>query len=83
VVRKGDSSSKTRDGQLNASAVNLFDFSNGVVSTQARINPSTSTGSFAGATGYLFFNGVGTTSGPFVARLEITGQICNADDDDN
>ena len=72
----GDLTITTNEGQLKASVVNLFDFSNGVGSSQARINPSSSTGRFAGATGYLFFNGVATSNSPFTDHLEITGQIC-------
>jgi hypothetical protein len=72
----GDLTITTNQGQLKASVVNLFDFSNGVGSSQARINPATSTGRFAGATGFLFFNGVATISSPFTDHLEITGQIC-------
>jgi hypothetical protein len=69
----------TNQGQLKASVVNLFDFSNGVGSSQARINPVTSTGRFAGATGFLFFSGVGTTTtSAFTDHLEISGQICYA-----
>jgi len=72
----GDLTITTNQGQLKASVVNLFDFSNGVGSSQARINPTTSTGRFAGATGFLFFNGLATTGSQFIDRLEITGQIC-------
>ena len=72
----GDLTITTNQGQLKASVVNLFDFSNGVGTSQARINPAISKGRFAGATGFLFFNGLATSSSPFTDYLEITGQIC-------
>jgi hypothetical protein len=42
-----------------------------------RINPSTSTGKFAGATGVLYFNGktIGTAI-PFTYPSEVNGEIC-------
>ena len=72
----GEVTITTNQGQLKASAVHFFDFTSGVASAQARINPATSTGRFAGATGFLFFDGVSTTSSPFTTKLEISGQIC-------
>jgi hypothetical protein len=72
----GDVTITTNQGQLKASAVHLFDFSNGVVTSQARIDPATSTGRFAGATGFLFFSGVGTGTTTLTTRLEISGQVC-------
>ena len=74
----GDLTLTTNQGQLKASAVHLFDFSNGAGSLQARINPVTSTGRFAGATGFLFLGGVTTSNNPFTIRLNITGQVCYA-----
>ncbi len=74
----GDLTITTNQGQLKASVVTLFDFSNGVGTSQARINPASSTGRFAGATGFLFFNGQATASSPFTDHLEIAGQICYA-----
>jgi hypothetical protein len=74
----GDLTITTNQGQLKASVVNLFDFSNGVGASQARIIPASSTGRFAGATGFLFFNGQATAGSPFTDRLEIAGQICYA-----
>jgi hypothetical protein len=79
----GDLTITTHQGQLRASAVHFFDLASGVASAQARINPVTSTGRFAGATGFLFFNGVGTTTSPFTTRLEISGQICFAHSNDD
>jgi len=74
----GEITISTNRGQLKASAVHFFDFTNGVASAQARINPATSTGRFAGATGFLFLDGVGTTSSPFITKLEISGLVCYA-----
>jgi hypothetical protein len=67
----------TSQGQLKATAVNFFDFSTLVGSTQARINPAASTGRFAGAKGFLFLSGF-SSGNPLTAHLEITGQICYA-----
>jgi hypothetical protein len=81
----------THEGQLTATSVSLFDFSKlpsfGVVSTLARIGPTSaktdnaaSTGRFAGATGFYFINGFGTPNGAggFIGQAQITGQICYA-----
>ena len=80
VVFAGDVTITTNQGRLKASAVHIVDQSNGVGSVQARINPATSTGRFAGASGFLFLNGVTTNTNPlsFTIQLEITGQICYA-----
>jgi hypothetical protein len=67
----------TNQGQLKGTAVNLFDFSTFVGSTQVRIKPADSTGRFAGATGFLFLNGFADGS-PLIAHLQMTGQICFA-----
>ena len=74
----GDVTITTNRGVLKASAVHFFDFTNAVVSGQLRINPATSTGRFAGATGFLFLTGVSTLTSPFINHLEISGQICYA-----
>jgi hypothetical protein len=74
----GDLTITTNQGRLVASAVHFFDFSNGVASVQARINPTASTGRFAGASGFLFLNGVTTNSSPFTIQLTVSGQICTA-----
>jgi hypothetical protein len=80
----------TRHGQLTATSVWLFDFSNsaflpfGAVSAIARIGPTsattghaTSTGRFAGATGLYFLTGAGGPDAADNARAEITGQVCH------
>jgi hypothetical protein len=41
-------------------------------------NDPVKAGRFAGATGFLFMDGVSTLTSPFVTHLEISGQICYA-----
>ena len=70
----------TVNGQLKATSnVNTFNFVTGDFSEFGQINPMTSTGKFAGATGVIFFTGrtVGTPDvGPYEA--EISAHICFA-----
>lgn len=70
----------TVNGQLKASSnVNTFNFVTGNFTEFGQIDPMTSTGKFAGATGVIFFTGrtVGTPDvGPYEA--EISAQICFA-----
>jgi hypothetical protein len=76
----------THVGQLTATSVWLFDFSNlpvGAVSGIARIGPTSaktgsaaSTGRFAGATGFYFITGASAPDAAGNARGEISGQIC-------
>ncbi|MGH9961836.1 MAG: hypothetical protein ACREBC_32685, partial [Pyrinomonadaceae bacterium] len=70
----------TKQGQLKISDVGLFDFATGLFTTIGRINPTTSTGRFAGATGVLFTSGK-TTDGGETFQSRITGEICLAHDD--
>lgn len=65
----------TDQGQLKAMDVGIFDFEKGLFSEISRINPNTSTGRFAGATGVLFTNGKSTDGGA-TFQSEITGEIC-------
>ena len=67
----------TNMGVLQTHNVSLFDTANGVFSAIARIDPNTSTGNFAGATGVLYINGK-TTDGGATFQAEITGEICFA-----
>jgi hypothetical protein len=71
---------KTVNGDLKASSdVNTFNFVTGHFTEFGQIDPATSTGKFAGATGVIFFTGrtVGTPDvGPYEA--EITAHICFA-----
>ena len=70
----------TVNGQLTASSnVNAFNFVTGDFTEFGQINPMTSTGKFAGATGVIFFTGrtIGTPDvGPYEA--EISARICFA-----
>ena len=70
----------TVTGQLKASgAVNTFNFVTGDFTEFGQINPTASTGKFAGATGVIFFTGrtVGTPDvGPYEA--ELSAHICLA-----
>jgi hypothetical protein len=71
----------TANGELKASTVILGDVVIGDVFAQvARINPATSTGRFAGATGVIYFSGktIGSFEvGPY--QSQITGEICFPD----
>ncbi len=70
----------TAHGQLKASRlVTAFNTATGFWMEFGEINPDTSTGRFAGATGVIFFSGktIGNlATGPYEAR--ITGEICLA-----
>ena len=66
------------NGVLQTHNVSLFDTANGVFSAIARIDPNTSAGNFAGATGVLYINGR-TTDGGATFQAEITGEICSAE----
>ncbi|HKZ01512.1 MAG TPA: hypothetical protein VJ180_04695 [Pyrinomonadaceae bacterium] len=71
----------TVNGQLKASALTAFNFVTGFWSEFGNINPNTSTGRFAGATGVIFFSGktIGNIdTGPF--KAQITGEICFANE---
>jgi hypothetical protein len=68
----------THQGQLKAAWVNLFDNATGLLTTMALINPSASTGRFAGATGVLYINGKAVSFAPFTVSAELAGQICYA-----
>ena len=67
----------TIHGQLKTSNVYLYNFGTGQFTILARIKSDASSGSFAGATGVLYFNGktVGSTF-----PSEITGEICFANE---
>ncbi|HEX6730722.1 MAG TPA: hypothetical protein VF074_11945, partial [Pyrinomonadaceae bacterium] len=57
--------------------VAIFDVVRGVFSAIDRIDPNTSTGDFAGATGVLYINGK-TPDGGATIQAEITGEVCLA-----
>jgi hypothetical protein len=64
-------------GVLKTHNVGLYDVATGLFSAINRIDPTTSTGDFAGATGVLYINGK-TTDGGATFQGEITGEICFA-----
>jgi hypothetical protein len=68
----------TRHGELKMFNVYLDDLSANVGSALERINPTTSTGIFAGATGVLYSAATVISLSPFTVEEEITGEICFA-----
>jgi hypothetical protein len=83
----------TNEGQLTATSLQAFDFFHLIFSvppfglnsriqrigpTSAKTGSATSTGRFAGATGYYFLTAVATPAngGAFTGPGEITGRIC-------
>lgn len=68
----------TNKGVLKTHNVAIFDVAAGLFSAIDRIDPHTSTGDFAGATGVLYINGK-TNDGGATIQAEITGEICFAD----
>ena len=77
VTFTGDFTITTNQGLLKLSNVYLYNFS-GIGTVFGRVNPSGSTGKFAGATGVLFFNGRVTNFSPFTIQEELSGEICYA-----
>jgi len=67
----------THRGVLKTHNVGIYDVATGLFSAINRIDPTTSTGDFAGATGVLYINGK-TTDGGATFQGEITGEICFA-----
>jgi hypothetical protein len=67
----------TNHGQLKTRNVYLFDFRTGFFTIIARIDPDTSTGRFAGATGVLFPSGQ-TIGNGLTYQAEISGELCLA-----
>jgi hypothetical protein len=68
-------------GQLKASNVYIYDRVTGLWTAMGQINPGTSTGRFAGATGVLYFNGKTAGVIPDQSyRSKITAEICFAHD---
>ena len=80
VTYLSDLTITTVNGQLRSSNnVNAFNFVTGAFTEFGNINPDTSTGRFAGATGVIFFTGktIGSLeTGPY--KAEITGEVCFA-----
>jgi hypothetical protein len=79
VSYTGDLTITTKQGQLKTLNVYLYDFGTGFFTVLGRIDPNSSTGRFAGATGVLYINGktVGTAV-PISYPSNITGEICLA-----
>ena len=77
VSYTGELTITTHQGRLKTSNVYIYDFVSGLWTAMGRINSSTSTGNFAGATGVLYFNGKTTRNGTAYPS-EISGQICSA-----
>jgi hypothetical protein len=75
----GDLTITTHRGQLKTSNVYLYDFATGLFTVLGRVNSSTSTGRFAGATGALYFNGK-TIGNGLTYQQSITGEICFANE---
>jgi len=67
----------TNKGVLQTHNVTIFDAASGAFTAIARIDPNTSTGDFAGATGVLYINGK-TTDGTATFQGKFTGEICFA-----
>ena len=65
------------NGVLKTRNVGIFDGATGLFSAIDRIDPNTSTGNFAGATGVLYINGR-SNDGGMTIQAEITGEICLA-----
>jgi hypothetical protein len=67
----------THRGVLKTHNVGIYNVATGLFSAINRIDPATSTGDFAGATGVLYINGK-TTDGGATFQGDITGEICFA-----
>jgi hypothetical protein len=67
----------TNQGQLRANLVYLYDFPTGLWTALGHLDPNLGTGKFAGATGFLYFNGrtIGSAP-PFTYPAQLTGEIC-------
>ena len=65
------------NGVLKTHNVGIFDGATGLFSAIDRIDPTASTGNFAGATGVLYINGR-SNDGGMTIQAEITGEICFA-----
>jgi hypothetical protein len=90
VAYTSDGTITTNRGQLKVGTVITQSIVTGVFAQWGNINPNTSTGRFAGATGVIFFDGIpigDPAIGPY--RSAIGGEICFApghvedDDEDN
>jgi hypothetical protein len=83
VSYNADFTLTTKRGLLKASNVFIYNLVTGLWTAMGHINPDTSTGRFAGATGVLYFNGETIfNANPITYPSDITGKICNDDDDE-
>jgi hypothetical protein len=79
----------TRRGELRTRNVYIYDILTGRWTALGHIDPSTSTGRFAGATGVLYFNGRTAPpyptdpNPPFTYLSDLTGKVCFARTDDD
>jgi len=80
AVFTGQGTITTSQGQLKTSNVYLLDFARQQGSYLANIDPNSSTGVFAGATGTLFLNTTtaNVTANPQTFQSEVHGQVCFA-----
>ena len=69
----------TTHGELKASNVYILDVITGLAAILGRINPTTSTGTFAGATGVLYIAGKTISFDPVTVQGEVTAEICLAE----
>jgi hypothetical protein len=69
----------TAQSQVKARLVTMYNFTTGLFTSLAYINPDTSTGPFAGATGVGYFNGRTVAVSPNSSYpSHVTAQICFA-----
>jgi len=77
VTFLGDYTLTTNQGELKVFNVYLLNGA-GVGTVLGRIDPATSTGIFAGATGTLYFAVTVTSFDPFTVKEALSGEICFA-----
>jgi hypothetical protein len=73
---RADAELTTEGGQLKYHLVFIFNPLTGIFTSMGRIDPTSSTGRFGGATGTIYLNGGAVDPITFVS--EIAGQICLA-----
>jgi hypothetical protein len=78
VTFTADYTLTTDHGVLKAANVYLYDVPTNVATTLSRINPATSIGRFAGATGTIYYVSRVISLVPFVVESDLTADICLA-----
>lgn len=68
----------TAHGQLKGVNVYLLNFTTGNAAVLGHVDPTTSTGNFARATGVLYFAGKTLSLSPYVIQAEVTADVCFA-----